>query len=237
VNRDYHFEVRKHLYSAPQQHRHHADGVDSVLAWAETVGPFAIAMVTAIVSANVIREQGFRSARGLQRIGERFGAERTEAACEPVVGFGARSYKPVERILRLGRELTTDRRAANNDSPGICHENVRGPLTDPTREKLAVLRLTAMADVWEQQRRDARSSALALRFVRVHAFDHAHVRLTGCRRSRPVRYGAPWRARPPGRAPGRRSPARRRRSRPATSTAHRRWRTLPGSRARAPLCN
>jgi DNA replication protein DnaC len=33
-------------------------------------------------------------------------------------------------------------------------------LTEPTREKLAVLRLTAMADAWEQQRRDARSSEL-----------------------------------------------------------------------------
>lgn len=173
VNRDYHFEVRKHLYSAPHallgarietrstgttvegflrgqrvcchvrddtpfkhttdpahmppQHRHHADGVDSVLAWAETVGPFAVAMVNAIVSANVIREQGFRSARGLQRIGERYGAERTEAACERAVSFGARSYKPVERILRLGREMTTDPRAATADIPAIRHENVRGP--------------------------------------------------------------------------------------------------------------
>lgn len=173
VNRDYHFELSKHLYSVPyallgerietrstgttveaflrgqrvcchvrddtpfkhttepshmpQQHRHHADGVDSVLAWAETVGPWTIAMVNAIVNANVIREQGFRSARGLQRIGERYGAERTEAACERAVGFGARSYKPIERLLRLGRETTSDPRATSEDSPGICHENVRGP--------------------------------------------------------------------------------------------------------------
>jgi transposase len=173
VNRDYHFEVRKHLYSVPhgllgerietrcsgtvvegflrghrvcchirddtpfqhttdpshmpEQHRHHADGVDSVLAWAQTVGPWSVAMVNAIIKANVIREQGFRSARGLQRIGERYGAERIEAACERAVGFGARSYKPVERILRLGRETTTDPRAAADESPGISHENVRGP--------------------------------------------------------------------------------------------------------------
>lgn len=33
-------------------------------------------------------------------------------------------------------------------------------LTEPTRERLAALRLTAMADAWEQQRRDARSSEL-----------------------------------------------------------------------------
>ena len=173
VNRDYHFELRKHLYSVPHgllgerietrstdktvegflrgqrvcchvrddtpfqhttdpshmppQHRHHADGVDSVLAWAATVGPWSVAMVHAIIKANVIREQGFRSARGLQRIGERFGAERTEAACERAVGFGARSYKPVDRILRLGRETTTDPRASADESVGIRHENVRGP--------------------------------------------------------------------------------------------------------------
>jgi DNA replication protein DnaC len=34
-------------------------------------------------------------------------------------------------------------------------------LTEPTREKLTELRLTAMADAWEQQRRDARSAELA----------------------------------------------------------------------------
>jgi DNA replication protein DnaC len=33
-------------------------------------------------------------------------------------------------------------------------------LTEPIREKLGVLRLTAMADAWEQQRRDARSEEL-----------------------------------------------------------------------------
>lgn len=103
------------------------DGVDSVLAWAETVGPWTVAMVNAIVQANVIREEGFRSARGLQRVGERFGSARTEAACERAVGFGARSYKPVERILRLGRETIVDPRAGENESPGIHHENVRGP--------------------------------------------------------------------------------------------------------------
>jgi DNA replication protein DnaC len=34
-------------------------------------------------------------------------------------------------------------------------------LTEPTREKLTELRLSAMADAWDQQRRDARSAELA----------------------------------------------------------------------------
>ena len=98
-----------------------------MLAWAQAVGPWTVAMVNAIINANVIREQGFRSARGLQRIGEKFGCERTEAACERAISFGARSYKPVERILRLGRESITQSSANADEGAGIAHENVRGP--------------------------------------------------------------------------------------------------------------
>jgi transposase len=41
--------------------------------------------------------------------------------------FGARSYKPVERILRLSREKDRDPRAETTESAGIRHDNVRGP--------------------------------------------------------------------------------------------------------------
>jgi len=173
VNRDYHFEINKHWYSAPyalagerletrvtattveaflrgqrvcghmrddtpyrhttdpghmpERHRHHVDGIDAVLRWAAGVGPSATALVNAIVNANVVREQGYRSARGLQRIGEKYGAARTEAACERALMFGARSYKPVERILRLGRENAVMTGTHEHDGSGIQHENVRGP--------------------------------------------------------------------------------------------------------------
>ena len=111
----------------PRSHRHHADGVDSVLAWATSVGPLTRALVERIVTANPVREMGYRSARGLQRVAETHASERVEAACEQALGFGARSYKPVERILRLRRE-----HAASEDDPAtsafaIAHENVRGP--------------------------------------------------------------------------------------------------------------
>lgn len=119
-----HTTDRAHM---PPQHRHHADCFGSVLAWAQTVGPFAAAMVERIVEANAVREQGWRSARGLQRVGEKYGAERTEAACQRALRCGARSYKPVERILRLRR----DQQPLDSDAPtqisGIAHENVRGP--------------------------------------------------------------------------------------------------------------
>jgi hypothetical protein len=120
-----HTTDRAHM---PEGHRQHAECFTFVLAWAQTVGPCTVAMVERIVTSNAVQEQGWRSARGLQRVGEKYGPERTERACERALGFGARSYKPVERLLRLGREqgAVAQDDAIPKDS-GIAHENVRGP--------------------------------------------------------------------------------------------------------------
>jgi transposase len=111
----------------PEAHRQHSAGVDAVLRWAASVGPMTEGMVRRLLEANPVREQGWRSARGLQRVGEKYGAARTELACARALKLGARSYKPVANILALGRE--------NMPLPGeeapepvvIIHENVRGP--------------------------------------------------------------------------------------------------------------
>lgn len=111
----------------PEGHRRHAAGTDSLLAWAATVGPMAIAMVRRLLEANPVREQGWRSARGLQRIGEKYGAVRTELACARALRFGARSYKPVANILALGRESASVLEDEPEERLAIMHENVRGP--------------------------------------------------------------------------------------------------------------
>ena len=55
--------------------------------------------------------------------------ERTELAAERALHFGARSYRPVERLLRLGRERMAlpDAHSDNDDRVSVSHENVRGP--------------------------------------------------------------------------------------------------------------
>lgn len=110
----------------PEAHRRHSAGVDGVLAWGASVGPMAHAMVQRLIDANPVREQGWRSARGLQRTGEKHGPERTERACAWGLHLNARSYKPIARILELGREsmlLPHEQAAAE---VAIEHENVRG---------------------------------------------------------------------------------------------------------------
>ena len=111
----------------PEAHRRQSAGVAGVQAWAASVGPMTEAMVRRLIQANPVREKGWRSARGLQRIGEKYGAERTELACDRALRLGARSYKPVANILALGRERMPLPGDEPIESPVIVHENVRGP--------------------------------------------------------------------------------------------------------------
>lgn len=111
----------------PEAHRVHSAGVDGVLAWAVAFGPWTEAMVRRLIEANPIREQGWRSARGLRRVAEKYGPERTERACARALFLGARSYKPVANILSLGREQLPLPGQEPIDAPAIDHENVRGP--------------------------------------------------------------------------------------------------------------
>jgi transposase len=80
------------LAHMPEGHRRHATGAEGVLACAGTVGPTAVAMVRRLLEANPVREQGWRSARGLQRVGEKYGPVRTELACERALRFGAQFW-------------------------------------------------------------------------------------------------------------------------------------------------
>ena len=111
----------------PDAHRHYSLGVEGVLGWAVKVGPMTEAFVRRLLESNPVQEMGWRSARGLQRVGERHGAERTEQACARALRLGARSYKPVERILALGRERMPLPGDEPPEAPIIEHQNVRGP--------------------------------------------------------------------------------------------------------------
>lgn len=119
-----HTTVPAHM---PEAHRRHSAGVDAVLAWAASAGPMTEAMVRRLIDANPVREQGWRSARGLQRIGEKYGSSRMELACARALHLGARSYRSIANILALGRENMPLAGEEPEERAAIVHENVRGP--------------------------------------------------------------------------------------------------------------
>jgi len=95
----------------------------SLLAWAKTVGPMTETLMERILTQRAFT-QGFRSGQGLRRVGSKYGAQRTETACAKALSFGATSYRPVERMLKLGREGQGE---TESRPRRIEHDNVRGP--------------------------------------------------------------------------------------------------------------
>ena len=119
-----HTMVKEHM---PEAHRAIFDGGEAITAWAQGVGPMCAALVKRILESNFHREIGWRSAKGLQRLAGKYGPERVERASAHALVFGARSYKPVERMLKLNRESLPLPGEDESERAPIEHENVRGP--------------------------------------------------------------------------------------------------------------
>ena len=113
----------------PPQHRSWAERDEEALKdWARSIGPFAELMMGRLLTANPCREQAWRSAWGMRRLSDDYPAERIEAASERALRFGARSYRPLARMLKLGRDrVPIPGEPDEAASDAIDHENVRGP--------------------------------------------------------------------------------------------------------------
>lgn len=109
----------------PADHRAWAERDPGALRqWAATFGPNTEALMSQVLERKPNLVNGYRSGLGLRRVGKKYGAERTERACAIALQWGARSYKPVERMLKLGRDHQ------DQDEPPtkpVEHEQVRGP--------------------------------------------------------------------------------------------------------------
>lgn len=119
-----HTTLTQHM---PEAHRAVFAGGDAITEWAQGVGPMCAALVTRILESNFHREIGWRSCKGLQRLAGKYGPTRVERASAHALMFGARSYKPVERLLKLGRESLALPGEEEVERAPISHENVRGP--------------------------------------------------------------------------------------------------------------
>lgn len=99
-----------------------------LLAWARSVGNNTELLMTRVLESNFHRDQVYRSGRGLKSLEETYPNERIEEACRRVVVTGARSYKHVERMLKLGLDLVPHPDDPDDESARpIEHDQVRGP--------------------------------------------------------------------------------------------------------------
>jgi transposase len=112
----------------PAVHQKQAEWTPARMArWAATAGPHARTLVEAIMAEKRHPEHGFRSCLGIMRLGERYGADRLDAACQRALAGGARSYTHVESILKTGLDRAAlPELAADTDTPTAAHDNIRG---------------------------------------------------------------------------------------------------------------
>lgn len=110
----------------PESHRRHAQWTPSrIISWATKTGPHTAEMVEAVMADRPHPEQGFRSCLGIMRLGDRYGSERLEKACQRALRVKSLSYRSIESILKTG----LDRQPLPGETPQRTHPphtNVRG---------------------------------------------------------------------------------------------------------------
>jgi transposase len=111
----------------PESHRRYLEWTPERLAsWATHAGAATAGVVERVLENASHREQGLRSCLGLVRLGESYGRERLEAACERALRFNACSYKSVESILKTGMDRMPGEET-RPASPPVVHDNLRDP--------------------------------------------------------------------------------------------------------------
>lgn len=110
----------------PAAHRRHLEWTPSrIMNWAKQTGPATAELAHAILESRPHPEQGYRSCMGLIRLGDRYGSERMEAACQRALAARALSCRSVESILKTGLD-----RQPLTPTPARVHRrhaNLRGP--------------------------------------------------------------------------------------------------------------
>jgi transposase len=111
----------------PRPHREYAEWTpERLVRWARETGPSVGGLIERVMSTRAHPQQGFRSCLGIMRLGQSYGGERLEAACQRALRVDAASYRSVRSILQVG----LDRQEVPAGEPPAAlpqeHENLRG---------------------------------------------------------------------------------------------------------------
>jgi transposase len=119
-----HTTVTEHM---PKAHQAQAEWTPKRLVrWALRSGPSVAQLVGELMESRPHPQQGFRSCLGIMRLGERFGADRLEAACARALATRAVSYRSIKSILLKGLDRQPWPGRQTPEEEPIQHDNLRG---------------------------------------------------------------------------------------------------------------
>ena len=94
----------------PIEHRKYLTyNADEFTRWAESVGEYTARVVHHFLSAGREPEQGYKSCASLTKLGDRYGHERLEVACERVLQYSSQpAIRNISTILKNGQDKVHD---------------------------------------------------------------------------------------------------------------------------------
>jgi transposase len=111
----------------PEKHKSYTEwNGERFISWAKSIGPNTKTAIAAILFFHKIEQQGYRACMGVLKLGDRYGIQRLEAACEKALSYTpSPSYKNIASILKSGSDqIGTQKDEA--ESVDESHSFIRG---------------------------------------------------------------------------------------------------------------
>jgi transposase len=113
----------------PASHRAHLEWTPSrLIDWGKSVGPHTGAVIDHVIRSKPHPEQGYRSALGILRLSNKFGADRLERACERALQIRSPNYQTIKTMLKQRMEAAPQpgQTRAQDGTADLGAVNVRG---------------------------------------------------------------------------------------------------------------
>jgi transposase len=99
---------------------------ERIRSWGRTFGPSTAGVIEAIIASRPYPEQAYRSCLGVLRLGDRFGKERLEAACQRALQLELCSFRRIRSMLEKGLDRQSSQPEPESATHRQLHANVRG---------------------------------------------------------------------------------------------------------------
>jgi transposase len=115
--------LREHM---PSEHQKFAEWTpERILAWTGKAGTATTEVAGKILASKAFPEQGYKACLGLVHQGERYGADRLEAACRRALRYNTCTFRSIKSILARGLDRQAGPEQPQQETLPF-HENVRG---------------------------------------------------------------------------------------------------------------
>ena len=119
-----HTTIKEHM---PAKHQRYSEwSPERFTRWAAKIGPQTKVLTETLLVQRAHPQQAYRTLLGILRLGQSYGEQRLEAACDRALQINALSYRSIESILKNGLDQKPLRNKENNSKP-LQHNNIRGP--------------------------------------------------------------------------------------------------------------